>query len=320
MLQQQVPTMQFTLFQNFNGKILELILWHKMKIDLPYQTSKLPEGMTELLSSAILHYKFDAGNYDGSTFKSLVAPRPVDSSSIASLFAPASSSVDQPGLIASIGGGLEFESVLVPLIDQVNYASPDWSGQLNATSTLFDGVGCPDPDLSQFLLSGSQAAVSLTVLSPKTDKMTVEFWFRVADSVASMPSPNYLFSMSSSRPDGSTSESMAIFIDKDGLLKCAPFGTDSDPATILVYEGVIPNQINSWQHVSCIYDRDRAVSGEHLAFNSNSGAGPEAITAVKKALLAKRFTRSIVSAGKRIPGYVRPTEFLVVLGNNPTMS
>jgi hypothetical protein len=54
-------------------------------------------------------------------------------------------------------------------------------------------------------------------------------------------------------------EAMTIFIDSDGLLKCAPFGRDGD--YILVYDGVYPYDSDVWQHVSCIYDRDSSVTG-----------------------------------------------------------
>jgi hypothetical protein len=54
-------------------------------------------------------------------------------------------------------------------------------------------------------------------------------------------------------------EAMTIYIDTDGLLKCAPFGRDGD--SILVYDGVYPYDSDVWQHVSCIYDRDSSVTG-----------------------------------------------------------
>ncbi len=39
---------------------------------------------------------------------------------------------------------------------------------------------------------------------------------------------------------GATNEAMTIYIDNDGLLKCAPFGLGQAPEKILVYEGVYP--------------------------------------------------------------------------------
>lgn len=62
---------------------------------------------------------------------------------------------------------------------------------------------------------------------------------------------------------------MTIYIDTDGLLKCAPFGMKASKDTILVYDGINPYTYDSWQHVSCIYDRDSTVTGQYLAFNTD---------------------------------------------------
>lgn len=47
-----------------------------------------------------------------------------------------------------------------------------------ANSTLYDGMSCPDPTNNQFLLNGNSASLILSVLNPKTNQFTVEFWFR----------------------------------------------------------------------------------------------------------------------------------------------
>jgi len=97
------------------------------------------------------------------------------------------------------------------------------------------------------------------VKQPKTDKMTAEFWFRFPSATDGLSTPNYLFTMS--RASGLKSEFMTIYVDADGLLKCAPFGINSDPSTILVYKGIKVYTIDKWQHVSCMYDQDRTISG-----------------------------------------------------------
>jgi len=83
-----------------------------------------------------------------------------------------------------------------------------------------------------------------------------------------LPSLHYLFTMSLNQTDSSISEAMSFYIE-DSQLKCAPFGIKGAPETILVYDGVYPNSLDSWQHVSCTYDRDIAVTGQHLAFNTD---------------------------------------------------
>lgn len=86
----------------------------------------------------------------------------------------------------------------------------------------------------------------MPVLYPRTNQFTVEFWFRFPkDAATDLPKPNYLFTMGL-RQNTTSAEAMSIYIDTDGLLKCAPFGISAPPSTILVYDGVNPYSISSW--------------------------------------------------------------------------
>jgi hypothetical protein len=68
-LGKQIPKPQFTLLNNFNGYMMDIVLWHKSQINIPYQTAVLPEGVNDWFDLAILYYKFDKANYDGKSFK-----------------------------------------------------------------------------------------------------------------------------------------------------------------------------------------------------------------------------------------------------------
>lgn len=100
-----------------------------------------------------------------------------------------------------------------------------------------------------------------------------------------------------------TNEAMTIYIDNDGLLKCAPFGLGGAKESILVYEGVYPYEINSWQHVSCVYDRDSTVTGQHLAYNPDQLAGLDSTKAISR-LLSKTFAVSLADQDQRILNYI----------------
>jgi len=86
---------------------------------------------------------------------------------------------------------------------------------------------------------------------------------------------------------------MTIFIDKDGLLKCAPFGVNSSPNAILTYTGFRPYDKAIWHHVSCSYDRDKSVLGQVLAVNLSKIKGASIASGVHDGLLPKTFSRSI---------------------------
>jgi hypothetical protein len=105
----------------------------------------------------------------------------------------------------------------------------------------------------------------MTVNVEKTDRYTVEFWFRpdvtkaaeLAEKNSECDSENsdlpcaskgltYLFTM-----ENLEFNVMTIYVE-DGLLKCSPFGRNK--GFDLVYEGAgNPLEIDKWQHISCVF-------------------------------------------------------------------
>ena len=68
--------------------------------------------------------------------------------------------------------------------------------------------------------------------------------------------------------------------------------------------------------MSCIYDRDSTVTGQHLAFNSDQAIGLDITKAVQTGLLAKTFAVSLANQEQRILNYIQATTMLVILGSN----
>jgi len=63
---------------------------------------------------------------------------------------------------------------------------------------------------------------------------------------------------------------MTIYVDQEGKLICAPFGTNKDVK--MVYEGVDLLNTDSWQHVSCMYSDQKYVKGQYIDVNINKKA------------------------------------------------
>ena len=59
---------------------------------------------------------------------------------------------------------------------------------------------------------------------------------------------------------------MAIYVE-DSRLKCAPFGYGKDADSVLTYGAIDPFAVDSWQHISCIFYRNKYVKGQYLAIN-----------------------------------------------------
>lgn len=63
---------------------------------------------------------------------------------------------------------------------------------------------------------------------------------------------------------------MAIYVENEEL-KCAPFGfvdgQPKDPDSILTYKGVNPLKVYEWQHISCVYLRQKYIKGQYLALS-----------------------------------------------------
>ena len=87
----------------------------------------------------------------------------------------------------------------------------------------------------------------MTVTVDKTDRYTVEFWFRPdVTKAAELAGLTYLFTM-----ENLEFNVMTIYVE-DGLLKCSPFGRNK--GYDLVYEGVgNPLEVDKWQHISCVF-------------------------------------------------------------------
>ena len=65
---------------------------------------------------------------------------------------------------------------------------------------------------------------------------------------------------------------MTIYVES-GVLKCSPYGRSK--GFDLVYEGVgNPLEINTWQHISCMFSNQRFAKAQYLAIDMDlSGDG-----------------------------------------------
>ena len=62
-----------------------------------------------------------------------------------------------------------------------------------------------------------------------------------------------------------TTNVMSIYVENNEL-KCAPFGfvngTESrDPESVLTFKGINPLEVSEWQHISCVFLRQKYVKG-----------------------------------------------------------
>jgi hypothetical protein len=87
----------------------------------------------------------------------------------------------------------------------------------------------------------------------------------------------YLFMMNG-RSEGKTAQEIAQFTlnimviyVEDDQLKCSPFGfvdgEPRDPDSVLTYTGVNPLEVAEWQHISCVFLRQKYVKGQYLALS-----------------------------------------------------
>ena len=150
-------------------------------------------------------------------------------------------------LSASVGDGFQFIYDQVP--STVNFRNPIRYGQLDARSTQWNGVTCPDPEVDQMYLNGGGAGLISEVLVDQTDRFTVEFWFKPDVSRASelaRQGITHLITM-----EDVQYRAMTIYVE-NGVLKCSPYGRSK--GFDLVYEGIgNPLEIDTWQHISCMF-------------------------------------------------------------------
>ena len=150
-------------------------------------------------------------------------------------------------------------------MDSVDYKETASIGQLHANDTQWDGVACDQKEDSLVKLAGQGASLSLNQTFDVTNAFTVELWFRFDEnSTAKLGDQNVTYLFTLNKGD---SEAMTIFIDEDGLLKCAPFGRKTaDLETILTYGEIKPASTFNWQHVSCVYKQSKYIRGEYLSY------------------------------------------------------
>jgi hypothetical protein len=252
----QIPRPELVLFENFIGNVLELQLGYDGDIQIPYQTAVIDEDNEEyedgLLRAASLNYNFEFSNYNGEGFW----PMNVDEND-------RGDAGFQRDFLARVNNQMLFEELLAPIPENINYAEPSALGQLHAEEKLWDGMSCPDTVNNQLAFNGQGSNISLNVMFPITNQFTVEFWFRIPEEATfNSDKANILFTLATTVEEGEQAqEAMTVFIDKDGLLKCAPFGVGSSPNAILTYTGFRPYNKAVWHHVSCSYDRDKSVQG-----------------------------------------------------------
>jgi len=127
-------------------------------------------------------------------------------------------------------------------------------GQLQANITQWNGISCPNPEPSQIYINGSDSYISADLAVNATDRYTVEFWFKphLEKLQATTNQRTYLMTLTTEQ-NGVQEESMSIYVDTDGQLKCAPFGPNSQENLILTFTGVKPFATNKWQHITCAF-------------------------------------------------------------------
>ena len=123
-------------------------------------------------------------------------------------------------------------------------------------------------------LEGNGTKFSMAILVGQTDRYTVEFWFHPNTAVykermAPNQTVSYLFTMAGAEGDESQTtrtakNAMEIYVE-DNKLKCAPFGRPTGVGDaekdVLVYGDINPFLVDEWQHITCIFVKDRYVKG-----------------------------------------------------------
>ena len=101
----------------------------------------------------------------------------------------------------------------------LDLSEPNNIGQIHATETYFDGVGCRSKDLDYYgglVLNGQGSVLEMDATFAITNALTVELWFRFPNIEIDGPyipttsESIYLYSMSG---NGGASEDMSVYID-----------------------------------------------------------------------------------------------------------
>lgn len=97
-------------------------------------------------------------------------------------------------------------------------------------------------------INGSASYIGADLAVNATDRYTVEFWFKPhIEKLAGQASQRTYLMTLTTEQNGVSEESMSIYVDSDGVLKCAPFGPSSSSENlILTFTGVKPFETNKW--------------------------------------------------------------------------
>lgn len=102
-------------------------------------------------------------------------------------------------------------------------------------------MACELPTVNrQAVFNGPFAYVQTDIMVTSSSEFMIEFWFRIIDVLVEDNTKFVLFELSQILDDGTTEDSVSVYIDEDGLLKCAPFGRDRDDYLILTYDDIRP--------------------------------------------------------------------------------
>jgi hypothetical protein len=164
------------LLENFQGYVKGLHLWEKA-IPLPFN----PE---DYHYSAKAAYTFSEENFNDG-WQSIT------------------SYGFSQNISATLNNGFKFNLVRIPKPLDIENVST--IGQIHATETLFDGVGCKNNEqfdlYGGLVLNGEGAVLELEASWKTTNSLTIELWFRFPNIKIDGPNPMittesiYLFSM-----------------------------------------------------------------------------------------------------------------------------
>ena len=154
-LAEQYPRGTISFFQSFIGIPYKLYIWEQF-IELPVTIGDPRYDDTLIVAHDFTKYNTPAGLDTFEGWRTLVPENGQD-------------------LAAKKGDGFDFVIDNVP--SAANFDNPLLRGQLQAKTTDWN-VTCPAPTDSLMYLGGPGVKFDMTILVEKTDRFTVEFWFK----------------------------------------------------------------------------------------------------------------------------------------------